>query len=113
MAAGDVIISICEQGELQGSPDAVGFWGSRKGPMLNTEHLPGIGPDASQATIAAEMFRVRAGAKQAEREQDQTLVWAEGHLITMAQWEAFKRDRFHTWHGEGWVMGLDHWVTQH
>ncbi len=113
MAAGDVIISIYEQAGLRGSADGVGLTGKRKRAVINTEHLPGIGPDASQATIAAEMFRVRAGAKQAEREQDQTLVWVEGHLITMAQWEQFKTDRFHTWHGEGWVMGLDHWVTQH
>lgn len=78
--------------------------------MINTQHLPGIGPDISQADLAAEMFRVRVGAKQAQREQDETLVWVEGQLITTAQWEAFKRDRFHNWHSEGWVMNLADWL---
>jgi hypothetical protein len=80
--------------------------------MLNTEHLPGIGPDASMADIAAEMFRARVNPAKPSP-QDQTLVWVEGHLITKAQWEQFKTDRFHTWHGEGWIMTMDHWVTQH
>ena len=81
--------------------------------MINTQHLPGIGPDASASTIAAETFRARVGTASKPSPADETLVWVEGHLITKAQWEQFKTDRFHTWHGEGWIMSLDHWVTQH
>ena len=33
MAAGDVIVSICEQAGSDGSADAVGFWSSRNRPM--------------------------------------------------------------------------------
>ena len=111
MAVGDVNISECNGAGSDGSADAVGLTGKRNRPMLNTQHLPGIGPDASQATIAAEQFRARVGTKPSPA--DDTLVWVEGHLITKAQWEQFKTDRFHTWHGEGWIMSVDHWVTQH
>lgn len=78
--------------------------------MFNTEHAPSLTREMSQADQAAELFRVRVGAKQAQRQQDETLVWVEGQLITTAQWEAFKRDRFQTWHSEGWVMGLADWL---
>jgi hypothetical protein len=76
--------------------------------VINTEHLPGIGPDISQADLAAEQFRANLG--QAKPKPSTEPVWVEGELITTAQWEQFKRDRFQTWHSEGWVMDLADWL---
>jgi len=78
--------------------------------MLNTQHLPGIGPDISQADLAAEQFRARLG--QAKPKPSAEPVWAEGHQLTGEQWDQFKRDRFHTWHSEGWIMSVSDWLAQ-
>ncbi len=110
MAAGNVDISFCNRGGLQGSPFAVGFWGSRKRPMFNTEHNPGLTAELSQADAAAEQFRARLG--QAKPQPSTEPVWVEGHQLTGEQWEQFKRDRFHTWHSEGWVMSVSDWLAK-
>ena len=79
--------------------------------MINTQHLPGIGPDISQADLAGEQFRARLG--QPKPKPSTELVWVEGHQITAEQWEAFKSDRFWAWHSEGVAcLSLEAWLKR-
>jgi hypothetical protein len=78
--------------------------------MFNTEHLPGLSPELSQADAAAERFRANLG--QAKPKPSTEPVMVEGHQLTAEQWEQFKTDRFRTWHSEGWIMSVSDWLAK-
>lgn len=64
-----------------------------------TEHLP-CSADLSTIDLEAERMRSRTVSK---RRLD-PVPPEESHRFTEETWNAFQRQRYWTWHSEGWVM---------
>lgn len=79
--------------------------------IRDTEQYPGTG-NLSQADFAMEVFRcdhntlIVQNVKLPEVPED----WKE--QFTPLMWQQFTRDRFYTWHSEGWTMRPEYWLKE-
>jgi hypothetical protein len=75
--------------------------------IRDTEDYPGTG-NLSNADFAADVFRADLGVKHKPIQVPDE--WAD--KFTPEQWQQFSRDRFSTYHSEGWTMSPEYWLEQ-